>query len=216
MSWLAAIRRPVTLAKTLATMDVLSGGRLDIGVGVGWQQAEYEAAGLPFETRGKLLDHSLEVVSTLWREGGASFSSPQLSFDMIHQSPKPVQPGGVPFWISGTLNDAVMRRIVKYGSGWIPWGDDGMNPLEGIKRIKDALAKAGRNPEGFETTSYIPIAYGADKKIDLAKTMSVVPAMVAGGLTDLRVTLDLPKSQAAVEDLLTPLVQAFRQAAGRR
>ena len=81
--------------------------------------------------------------------------------------------------------------------------------------------KAGRSTEGFEATSYIQVAYtteqsGASKKIDVEKTMAHVPAMVAGGLTDLRITLDLPTSQAAVEDLLTPLVKAFRQAAGRR
>ena len=64
---LAALRRPVILAKSAATLDVLSGGRLDLGVGVGWQKAEYEAAGLAFERRGKLLDHTLEVVQTLWR-----------------------------------------------------------------------------------------------------------------------------------------------------
>ncbi len=70
--------------------------------------------------------------------------------------------------------------------------------------------------EGFESTSYIQVAYGANKKVDVEKTMSVVAPMVAGGLTDLRITLDLPTSEAAVEDLLTPLVQAFRLNAGRR
>ena len=63
---LAALRRPVVLAKTAATLDVLSGGRLDLGVGVGWQREEYEAAGLDFDRRGRLLDHTLEVCQTLW------------------------------------------------------------------------------------------------------------------------------------------------------
>ena len=64
----AALRRPAVLAKSTATLDVLSGGRLDLGVGVGWQREEYEAAGLDFDRRGRLLDHTLEVLQTLWRE----------------------------------------------------------------------------------------------------------------------------------------------------
>lgn len=92
--------------------------------------------------------------------------------------------------------------------------------IASLKKIREALVKAGRSAEGFEATSYIPLAFtsgnGSDKKIDVEKTMSVVPAMVAGGLTDLRITLDLPTSEAAVEDVLTPLVQAFRRNVGRR
>jgi len=213
---IAPLRRPATLAKQLATLDVLSEGRLDIGVGVGWQREEYEANGIQYDGRGKLLDETLEVCQTLWRQESASFRGDNFRFEKTHSNPKPLTPGGVPFWISGTLNPNVLRRIVKYGSGWIPWGPDGMNPIEGLKKIREALAKAGRSAEGFEATSYIPIAYGTDKKVDVEKTMSVVGPMVAGGLTDLRITLDLPTSQAAVEDLLSPLVQAFRRNVGRR
>src|SRR5580698_4900488 len=118
---LAALRRPVVLAKMAATVDVLSHGRLDLGVGVGWQRAEYEAAGLSFEARGRLLDDTLEVCQTLWTSGAASYGSPGLSFDSIHQMPKPLQPGGVPIWVSGTVNDRSMERLARFGSGWIPW-----------------------------------------------------------------------------------------------
>ena len=222
---IAPLRRPATLAKQLATLDVLSEGRLDIGVGVGWQREEYEANGIPYEGRGKLLDETLEICQKLWRDESASHRGHIAKFEKTHLNPKPFDPCGVPFWISGTLNPNVMNRIVKYGSGWIPWGPDGMNPIEGLKRIREALVKAGRSAEGFEATSYIPLAYtttgnttgksGSEKQIDVEKTMSIVPAMVAGGLTDLRITLELPTSQAATEDLLTPLVQAFRKCVGR-
>src|SRR4051812_16218798 len=82
---IAPLRRPVVLAKELATLDVLSGGRVDLGVGVGWQREEYEAAGLEFEGRGRLLDHTIEVCQTLWREQRASFEDEFLRFDAIHQ-----------------------------------------------------------------------------------------------------------------------------------
>ncbi len=91
---LAALRPAAMLAKTLATMDVLSGGRIDIGVGVGWQREEYEAAGVDFDRRGAVLDQTLEVCQRLWRENEVSFESAGLNFERIHQMPKPAQPGG--------------------------------------------------------------------------------------------------------------------------
>ena len=146
---LAALRRPVTLAKSTATLDVLSGGRLDLGVGVGWQRAEYEAAGLSFEKRGRLLDHSLEVCQTLWREQRASYSAPELSFDAIHQMPKPLRPDGVPIWISGSIRDTTVRRLVRFGHRWIPWGPDDRSMKDSLPRMKEAIAKAGSDPDAL-------------------------------------------------------------------
>src|SRR5690242_3533826 len=88
----AALRRPAVLAKSTATLDVLSGGRLDLGVGVGWQREEYEAVGLDYGKRGRLLDHTLEVCERLWRDRRASYESDELRFNGIHMMPKPVAP----------------------------------------------------------------------------------------------------------------------------
>ena len=93
---IAALRRPAVLAKSAATIDVLSGGRLDLGVGVGWQREEYEAAGLDYRDRGAQLNHTLEVCQTLWREQRAEHSSDRLQFSGIHQMPKPSRAGGGP------------------------------------------------------------------------------------------------------------------------
>ena len=101
---LAALRPAAVLAKTVATLDVLSGGRIDLGVGVGWQREEYDVVGLDFAKRGAILDQTLEVCQRLWRETEVSYTGPGLSFERIHQMPKPVQPGGVPIWVSGTVN----------------------------------------------------------------------------------------------------------------
>jgi probable F420-dependent oxidoreductase len=138
---LAALRRPVVLAKSAATLDVLSGGRLDLGVGVGWQREEYVAAGLQFDGRGRLLDHTLEVCQTLWREQRASYDSPELHFEAIHQMPKPLSPGGVPIWISGTIRATTVRRLARFGARWIPWGPDADNLAESIPRMKEELDK---------------------------------------------------------------------------
>ncbi len=77
---LAGLRRPAVLAKTVATLDVLSRGRVDLGVGVGWQHAEHEATGLDYAGRGRLLDHTLEVCTNLWRDAPLDYGSPELTF----------------------------------------------------------------------------------------------------------------------------------------
>jgi probable F420-dependent oxidoreductase len=214
---LAALRRPVTLAKSAATLDVLSGGRLDLGVGVGWQKAEYDAAGLDFDKRGRLLDHSLEVCQTLWREKRASYSSPELTFDGIHQMPKPVKPGGVPLWISGTIRESTVRRLVKFGTGWIPWGKDDGDMAESIPKMKEAVAKAGGDADSLQASGPMPVVRGDNGQVDLARTMDRVPARVAAGQTDFAYPFYAPPGAdpADTEAKLREIVTAFRGTVGR-
>ena len=212
---IAALRRPVVLAKTAATLDVLSGGRLDLGVGVGWQREEYEAAGLDFDDRGRLLDHSLAVCQTLWEQQRASFASDDLTFDAIHLMPKPLQPGGLPVWVSGTVNPRVVRRLARFGSGWIPWGPAAADVVTGISQMREALAAAGRDPAGIGVVGTLPVVKDSKGGIDLARTMEVVPALVAAGVTDFRAGIAIPTERAAAADLLGTVVPAFRAAAGR-
>jgi probable F420-dependent oxidoreductase len=212
---LAALRRPVVLAKTTATLDVLSGGRLDLGVGVGWQREEYEAAGLDFGQRGRLLDHTLAVCEVLWRDSPARFDGDGLQFERIHSMPKPVQPGGLPVWVSGTINQRVLQRIVRFGSGWIPWGNDSNDPLPGIPKIYDALSAAGRDPSGFLIRGRLGVVRGSDGKPDLGRTMDAVPALVAAGVTHFAAGVTIPADRNAAADFLAEVVTAFRQVTDR-
>jgi probable F420-dependent oxidoreductase len=212
----AALRRPVVLAKAAATLDVLSQGRLDLGVGVGWQREEYEAAGLDFDGRGPLLDHTLAVCQTLWRDSPARFESDELRFESIHCMPHPVQAGGVPIWVSGTVNRRVIDRLARFGSGWIPWGPAARDLTSSIVEVRDALAAAGRDPTGLQVTGSLPTATGPDGKPDLGGIMDVVPALVDAGVTDFRIGLRLPEDPAAVTDHLSEVVGLFRAAVGRR
>lgn len=209
---LAALRRPAVLAKQLATLDVLSGGRLDLGVGVGWQREEYEAAGLEFERRGRLLDHTLEVCRTLWTEQRGSYHAPELSFENIHQMPKPVQPDAIPIWVSGTVNDAVARRLTRFGTGWIPWGPAIVDPAGGIAAMKDRIAALGGDPSGLQVLGHARTVKRPDGSLDTAATAASAPKLVAAGVTDVRVTCSLPRDAGQATDLLRELVEAFRSA----
>ena len=211
---LAALRRPVVLAKQLATLDVLSRGRVDLGVGIGWQREEYDAAGLDFRARGRLLDHSLEVCQTLWREQQASYKSPELSFDAIHSMPKPLQPGGVPIWVSGRCNDRVAQRLARFGSGWIPWGDDAADPVASIPRMRAAVDGAGGDGAALSVLAPLPLEWGSDRNIDLGATMDRVLPMGAAGVTDFLVHLRVPKSFGGAQDAFAELVVAFKDATG--
>jgi probable F420-dependent oxidoreductase len=210
---LAALRRPAVLAKSAATLDALSHGRLDLGVGVGWQRAEYEAAGLDFSARGQLLDHTLEVCQTLWREQRAAFDSPWLRFEAIHMMPKPLQPSGVPLWISGTVNPRVVSRLARFGTGWIPWGLAAADVATGIRQMKDALADAGRDPADLQVTGSLPLVQDGQGVLDVARTVEAVPLLARAGVTDFRVAMRLPAGRSAALDQLSALASAFHETA---
>ena len=212
----AALRRPAVLAKSTATLDVLSGGRLDLGVGVGWQREEYDACGLSFEGRGRLLDHTLEVCQTLWREQRAAYDAPELHFEATHMMPKPLQPGGVPVWVSGTINPRVVRRVAGLRLGLDPVGPGGRRPGPGHRGDEGApgRGRARRRPT-CRSRARLPVVKADDGSLDLDRTMEQVPALAATGLTDLRGGFRLPDDPSAALDELSTIVAAFRAAAGR-
>jgi probable F420-dependent oxidoreductase len=207
---LAALRRPAVLAKQLATLDMLSEGRVDLGVGVGWQREEYEAVGLSFEDRGRLLDHTLEVCQTLWTQQRASYQSAELTFDGIHQMPKPVQAGGVPLWISGTVNKAVARRIARFGRGWIPWGPAYADIPAAIAAMKDKVREFGGDPTDLQVQGIARVVKRSDGSIDLTATAAGVPALVAAGVTDVRFPASFSADRDGAVETLSSLVEAFR------
>ena len=213
MVLLAALRRPVVLAKTAATIDVLTGGRLDLGVGVGWQQEEYEAAGLNYRERGRLLDHTLEVCQELWTQQRASVRDQHVSFEDIHQMPKPIA-GTVPVWVSGTVNDRSMARLARYGSGWIPWGPDARDMESGIAAMRAAVAAEGRDPAGIEVTGLLPVVRDDDGNPQIGPSMDAVPGLVEAGVTDFRLSVQPPNGAGAAAEYLAPWVEAFGAAAG--
>jgi probable F420-dependent oxidoreductase len=181
------LRPPALLAKTVATLDVLSRGRVDLGVGTGWQREEYDAEGLDFERRAQLLDDALGALRVLWRDSPAAYSSPTLEFADIWCEPKPVQPGGVPVWVAGTLHKRNVARIVQHGDGWIPiMGESIEGIARGAAALRDALGAAGRDPSTLAVQGPVRIERGGEGKPDLAATMASVPELIAAGVTNVQ------------------------------
>jgi probable F420-dependent oxidoreductase len=213
------LRPAAFLAKQIATLDQLSNGRVDLGVGTGWQREEYEAEGIDFDQRGQLLTDSLAALQVLWRETPAALDTPTLSFSDIYCEPKPVQAGpngghGVPIWVAGTLNKRNLDRLVRFASGWIPIMGATIDDIAaGAKQIGEAWTAAGRDPAGLKVQAPIRIAMDDNGRPDIARSMESIPELVAAGATDVNVTLrafcrDVADAPAVMDEL----VRRFRSA----
>lgn len=211
---LAALRRPVVLAKSLATLDVLTGGRVDIGIGVGWQKEEYDAAGLDFATRGRQLDDTIRILRTLWTTQSASYEVGGRTVSGIHQMPKPRQEGGVPIWVSGTLNKKVASRLAEYGSGWIPWGDAALDLPTSIPALWQMVESAGGDPSGLRVVGNMPVQKRDDGTADVAASIEALAPQLAAGVTDVMLRVPLP-SAAEAGAIFAEWSGAFRAATGR-
>ena len=187
---IAPLRPAALLAKQAATLDVLSRGRLDLGVGTGWQREEYDASGLDFERRGQALSDTLAACKALWRDTPAAIDTPTLAFRDIYCEPKPLQPGGVPLWIGGALHARNLDRVVRWGDAWIPIMGASLDAIaDGKRRIESAWKDAGRDPAALQVQAPLRIERGDDGRPDLARSMATVPDLLAAGATDVHVTL---------------------------
>jgi probable F420-dependent oxidoreductase len=146
--------RPALLtAKILATIDILSAGRLTVACGAGWLSEEFEAVGAPpFAERGAVVDEYLAAFRVLWTLDTPRFDGRYVKFANIDFSPKPTTKSGPPLWIGGE-SDAAMRRAGRLGDGWYPIGTNPHHPLDTLARYRAAVdrvrthaADAGRDP----------------------------------------------------------------------
>jgi probable F420-dependent oxidoreductase len=182
---IAPLRPATLLAKTAATLDVLSGGRLELGVGTGWQQEEFDAQGLDASARGQLLTDTIAACRALWGTSPATFSSPSVLFADIWCHPRPVRPGGPPVLFSGTLTPRNVRRIVELGDGWIPiMGERPPGVAAGVAVLTTALADAGRDPAALRVRAHLPVLRDEAGVPDLTASLAGVPELVAAGVTD--------------------------------
>jgi probable F420-dependent oxidoreductase len=139
---------PVVLAKELATLDVLSGGRLDVGLGLGWSSDEYEAAGADPHARGARADEFLAVLKAVWTEPEAEFRGRFYTIPRARIEPKPVQRPHPPLLIGG-YSDGVFRRAARLGDGYAGGNIPLADMAAVVTRVRQEAAAAGRNPERF-------------------------------------------------------------------
>jgi probable F420-dependent oxidoreductase len=156
-------RHPLLVAKMLATIDLLSGGRVILGAGVGWLQEEFEAlATPPFAERGPVTDEFLRLMRESWTKAPVTFDGRYCSARDVYVLPQPLQKGGIPIWIGGHT-DGALRRAARLGDGWHPIG---LRPpatllpeeyAEKVERLHAYARAAGRDPASITLTFRVPM-----------------------------------------------------------
>ena len=191
------LRTPASLAKSVATLDALSGGRVDLGVGVGWQREEYAVAGVPWAERWGRLDDGLRACRALWSDVPASFSSPSVTFEEIWCEPRPAQ-DRLPLWLGAKATEKNCARVADWGDGWMPLeartGSDEL--FDGIARLRAAFAAAGRSPDELLVRAGMPFVRG-DEGFDFPATREAALRLADAGVTHFSVNLRRSIASAA-------------------
>lgn len=139
-------RQTALVAKQAAEIDVLSGGRLRLGVGIGWNQVEYQALGVPFKQRGAVLEEQVDLLRRLWAEPVMSYDGKY--HEVVEAGLNPLPGREIPIWFGGGA-DAVLRRTGRIGDGWMPQSAPDDRAREQIAMIREAAEAAGRDPESI-------------------------------------------------------------------
>ena len=176
----------VILAKRIATVDVLSGGRVRMCVGVGWMDEELRATGADPRTRGRRTDETIAAMRTLWADaglGGADFDGEFVTFHRAHSFPKPVRPGGVPIHIGGH-SEAAARRAGRVGDGFQPLGLAPEDLSTRLGQLRESAERAGRDADSVELSlsGYLPTT--TEQQVAEAESAGAVRLVVSASMTE--------------------------------
>jgi probable F420-dependent oxidoreductase len=175
-------RNPLVLAKQLATLDVLSGGRVSLGVGIGWLEEEFRALGASFEGRGRRLEEFVAAMRALWTQDQATFSGDDVSFTNSVLRPQPLQ-GSIPVLIGGH-SEVAARRAGRIGDGFFPFGVQGDELGHLVRVMRHTAEGAGRDPSSVEVTvsSYHLDPARAAEEMDVLAGIGVERVVVPAAL----------------------------------
>ena len=200
-------REPVLVAKQAAEIDVLSGGRLRLGLGIGWQEGEYESLGVPFRRRGARMDEAIEVLRACWTTEPINFEGEWTTIREMSMLPKPVTPGGPPLLFGG-LSEPAVARAAKVGDGWIAPVQSEVAALADVSdRLRAALAANGREADAF------PLQWLPPMDENLERTRDTLQAAKDAGFT--RLGVGMPnydrEGQVPVDQYLRQLEAVWRE-----
>ncbi len=159
-------RQPALVAKQISTLDTLSAGRIRLGVGVGWQECEYQALGTAFRKRGRMIDEAIPLLRTYWSEKSVDFEGTYYRATQLAMEPKPPQGGEIPIWIGGDSR-AALRRAGTLGDGWMANGAITDQDIQAIASVKQHAERAGRDPEKLGFQAQITAPFDPDDPVGL-------------------------------------------------
>ena len=162
-------RNPIYTAKEMCTLDWLTDGRIDFGIGVGWNKEEVEACGYRWEDRGARCDEFLEVMKRLWTEPVVDFKGKWVEFETMRMDPKPIQKPHMPIIVGGYA-DAAVRRAVQFGAGWYGFNRDIAGTKDMLAKLDAGFAKAGKKRgKDFQIIITPPMAMKMDAMQEYAE-----------------------------------------------
>lgn len=208
---IAPLRHPVQLAKQLATLDLISEGRLIVQPTVSWHQDEYAHLGVPFEERGRILDEHLAVWKKVWANSPANHDGPRFPFENLYLEPKCFTPEGPPLWFGGQrLSEPIARRLIEHGSGFHPLGPP---TAEELAEIRARMTAAGRDFDALEKVGGIRAVFPDDASpSSLADGLVSIPPQLDAGYTTICVKPNqFIDDAAAFEPFVRDLVYAFNE-----
>jgi probable F420-dependent oxidoreductase len=162
-------RQTALVAKQAATLDLLSGGRLRLAVGVGWNWAEYQGLGADFATREDRLEEQLAVMRRLWTEPLVSFDGRFHHLDRVGLNPRPARP--LPIWIGSGASPRVLRRVARCADGWMPLLIPGLDPVplpDAVARLRHFAEEEGRDPASLPIHGRVYLGDGWEREVDQA------------------------------------------------
>jgi probable F420-dependent oxidoreductase len=170
-------RHPLYVAKELATLDVLSGGRAMLGIGSGWLKEEFAALQIDFKDRGARTDEAVGAIRALWCNDPSSFEGKHFNFHALKSFPKPIQKGGIPIHVGGH-SPAAVRRAARLGDGFFP-APGNLNVLKDLfGKVREECAKIGRNPAEIELSAagrLTPDLIKTFQDMGVARAMTIPP-----------------------------------------